>query len=333
MQSIAFFNNKGGVGKTTLLCNTAAFLAIHLKKKILVVDADPQCNATQLMMADDDVFALYNDPESFTIHSIIHPLSLGKGYSENLKPIRIENYGVDLIPGDPRLALKEDLLSKDWQDAIAGDIRGLRTSFLFYEFLTRCKDYDLVLFDLGPSLGSINRSVLLGSDFFVSPMSIDIFSLKAIENISIALVEWRKRLKSGIGQVDKTLKDDIPSGKPFDIKFSGYVAQQYIQKTTSSGHKRAVVAYENIMKRIPKTISTFLVTKLQPNVKDIRYEIGTIPNLYSLIPMAQTAHKPVFALKAKDGVRGAHFNKVREAQEIFRGVTTQLPKNVTELSK
>jgi cellulose biosynthesis protein BcsQ len=116
---------------------------------------------------------------------------------------------LDLIPGDPRLALKEDLLSKDWQDAVAGDIRGLRTSFLFYEFLTRCQKYAYVLFDIGPSLGSINRSVLLASDFFVSPMSIDIFSLKAIENISTALLEWRRRLTHGISQVDVTLTNDI----------------------------------------------------------------------------------------------------------------------------
>lgn len=79
MQSVAFFNNKGGVGKTTLLCNVAAFLALERGKRVLVVDADPQCNATQLMLDEVDVFELYDDPKSFTIHSIIHPLSIGKG--------------------------------------------------------------------------------------------------------------------------------------------------------------------------------------------------------------------------------------------------------------
>lgn len=82
MKSIAFFNNKGGVGKTTLLCNVAAFLAIEMKKKVLVVDADPQCNATQLMLGEEDVFELYDNSKSFTIYSIIHPLSIGKGYSD-----------------------------------------------------------------------------------------------------------------------------------------------------------------------------------------------------------------------------------------------------------
>lgn len=336
MQSIAFFNNKGGVGKTTLLCNVAAFLATEMKKKILVVDADPQCNATQLMLDEEEVFSLYDSSKSFTIHSIIHPLSLGKGYSDRLEPLEVEAYGADLIPGDPRLALKEDLLSKDWQDAVAGDIRGLRTSFLFSQFLTQCADYDFVMFDMGPSLGSINRAVLLACDFFVSPMSIDIFSLKAIENISTALLEWRKKLSSGLGQVDFSLKDDVPASASFKIKFAGYVAQQYIQRTMLVGdgkEKRAVLAYENIMRRIPKSINANFVERLGSTKIKHKYEIGTIPNLYSLIPMSQTAHKPIFSLRAKDGVRGAHFNKVRDAEGIFRGVADRLIENVRELSQ
>ena len=331
MKSIAFFNNKGGVGKTTLLCNVAAYLALKLQKRVLVVDADPQCNATQLMLDEKEVLALYDSTKSFTIHSIIHPLSIGKGYSEEIKPLLISDYGVDLIPGDPRLALKEDLLSKDWQDAIAGDIRGLRTSFLFSEFLTRCRSYDFVLFDMGPSLGSINRAVLLACDFFVSPMSIDIFSIKAIENISTALVEWKRRLAHGISQVNKEHVSDIPVGGTFNLMFAGYVAQQYIQKT-KGGEKRAVAAYDALMRRIPKSIKDNFIEKLQAAEANVAYDIGSIPNLYSLIPMSQMAHKPVFALKAKDGVRGAHFNKVLDAEKIFANVSARLLFNVRDLT-
>lgn len=330
IQSVAFFNNKGGVGKTTLLCNIASYLALHMDYKVLVVDADPQCNATQLMLNEIDIIDLYEDKSSFTIHSIIHPLSVGKGYSKNLNPIKVDDYGVDLLPGDPRLALKEDLLSKDWQDAISGDIRGLRTSFLFADLLSRCEEYDFVLFDMGPSLGSINRAILLASDYFLSPMSIDIFSVKAIENISIAIQEWKKRIEHGVNLVDETLEEDVPNGARFSIQFAGYVAQQYIQKTTQ-GEKRVVASYDKILKTIPKTIQKHFVEKLQPEAPNIKYEIGTIPNLYSLIPMSQTARKPIFALKAKDGVRGAHFNKVKEAEAIFEQVSDQLLNNLDSL--
>lgn len=331
MESIAFFNNKGGVGKTTLLCNVAAFLALERGKKVLVIDADPQCNATQLMLDELEVIELYDDGSAFTIHSVIHPLSIGRGYSNHIEPRRIANYGLDLIPGDPRLALKEDLLSKDWQDAVAGDIRGLRTSYLFAQLLTRCKDYDYVFFDMGPSLGSINRAVLLACDYFVSPMSIDIFSLKAIENISTAIIEWKKRLRMGVSQVPEDQLEDVPDNDGFSIKFAGYVAQQYVQKTRS-GEKRVVAAYESILRKIPKTIKSNFVEKFESSDSGIKYEIGRIPNLYSLIPMSQTARKPVFQLKAKDGVRGAHFNKVKDAEDIFQKVADQLVQNVEELA-
>lgn len=331
MKSVAFFNNKGGVGKTTLLCNVAAFLALNKQKKILIIDVDPQCNATQLLLEEAEVLKIYDDTKSFTIHSIVHPLSIGKGYSSTIQPRAVPAYGIDLIPGDPRLALKEDLLSKDWQDAIAGQVRGLRTSVMFSELLSRCGMYDYVFFDMGPSLGSINRAVLLSCDFFISPMSIDIFSLKAIDNISSALMEWKKRLAHGVDLLEDSNEDDIPAGGRFNIRFAGYVAQHYIQKTTD-GEKRAVAAYENIMKRIPKSIKENFVNKLQPNQPVIDYEIGTIPNLYSLIPMSQTAHKPVFALKAKDGVRGAHFSRVRDAETIYDSVSSQLITNLDELA-
>jgi cellulose biosynthesis protein BcsQ len=331
MESIAFFNNKGGVGKTTLLCNVASYLALERGKKVLIVDADPQCNATQLLLEEDEVIKLYDNNSNFTIHSIIHPLSIGKGYSKTLSPMKIADYGVDLVPGDPRLALKEDLLSKDWQDAIAGEIRGLRTSLLFSELLARCKDYDYVFFDMGPSLGSINRAVLLACEFFVSPMSIDIFSLKAIENITTAVIEWRKKLENGLSQVGEDLEEDIPQGAAFDIKFAGYVAQQYIQKTRA-GQSEAVAAYEKIMRKIPTTIRENFVRRLKMSSEVRDYELGSIPNLYSLIPMSQTAHKPIFALKAKDGVRGAHFNRVRDAADIYKSIVNRLVKNLGVLS-
>lgn len=331
MESIAFFNNKGGVGKTTLICNVASYLAEYKELKILLIDADPQCNATQLLLPEDRVENMYDSFDAFTIHSVVHPLSIGKGYAKGIEVIKVGDYGIDLIPGDPRLALKEDLLSKDWQDSIAGDIRGLRTSFLFSELLSKCSQYDLVLFDMGPSLGSINRAVLLACDFFLSPMSIDIFSLRAIENISVSIAEWRRKLLHGVDQVDPSLKDDLPDHGAFRIKFLGYVAQQYIQKARQ-GVKRPVDAYEKIMKRIPKHIETNFVKKLQPAYSSVNYRIGTIPNLHSLIPMSQSAHKPIFGLKAKDGVRGAHFSKVKDAEEIFEGVATRILENLSALA-
>ena len=331
MQAISVFNNKGGGGKTTLLCNLAAFLALERKKRVLVIDADPQCNTTQLTFSDQQIEQLYENPKSFTIYSVIHPLSQGKGYTQNFEARPLQNFGFDILIGDPRLSLKEDLLARDWSAAMGGDIRGLRTSYLFVELVSRCRDYDYVFFDVGPSLGSINRSVLLASNFFISPMTIDIFSLKAIENIRISIENWKKQLKTCLENLEDT--EGLPEGDPkdFNLKFAGYVTQQYKAKSDGSGGLVAVEAYEKINKKVAPTIKTNFIDRLQSSTGRITYKLGTIPNLYSLVPMAQFARKPIFALKSSDGVRGAHFSKVRESHELFENIADLFEKNIEQL--
>lgn len=68
MKSIAFFNNKGGVGKTTLLCNLAGYLSIKLEEKVLVIDADPQCNTTSYVLPEDSFYSFYFTYENTSGH-------------------------------------------------------------------------------------------------------------------------------------------------------------------------------------------------------------------------------------------------------------------------
>jgi cellulose biosynthesis protein BcsQ len=320
MTSIAFFNNKGGVGKTTLVCNISAYLSLHLDKKVCVVDADPQCNATQYFFDSAFVERLYSQKEGSkldTVYTIIEPLSRGEGYSEKPKVRHSKNFGVDVVLGDPRLALAEDLLATDWGTAKSGDVRGIRTSLVFHNLLKQLKDYDYVLFDVSPSLGAINRSILLSSDYFLSPMSIDIFSLRAFENISKWLQAWQKSWARGIeiARENQSELGDLPTGKP---NFLGYVTQQYVAKKDAGGKRRAVNAYEEIRKQIDTTIADQF-----PDDDGIQ-EIGTVPNLFSLIPMSQSNNKPVFELISSDGVVGAHFTKVKESKSIFGEVASKI---------
>ena len=83
-RATCFFNNKGGVGKTTLVANLAAELALNFKAKVLVVDADPQCNLTQYVLGEEETFRIYSEPNPEGVYTVIRPLSLGKGYGSHL---------------------------------------------------------------------------------------------------------------------------------------------------------------------------------------------------------------------------------------------------------
>jgi cellulose biosynthesis protein BcsQ len=332
MKAIAVFNNKGGVGKTTLTCNLASYLCRYHKKSVLIVDADPQCNATQLLFDENEVFSIYNDPSSFTIDTVLQPLQKGKGYSEKVVTRYSPRFEVDVLVGHPKLSLTEDLLARDWSSGLGGDERGLRTSFVFTELLSRLKKYDFVFFDVGPSLGAINRTVLIGSDFFLTPMSIDVFSLKAIENINEAVSDWKKKLKVALSNLGHNLEEIDRERQEFNIKFCGYVTQQYKAKTDASGRKVAVQAYEQIMKRVEPLIQKNFIRSLQPESKSVNYNLGTIPQLHSLVPMAQSARAPIFDLRSTDGVRGAHFAKVEDSKNLFKEIASRFVSNVETLS-
>jgi cellulose biosynthesis protein BcsQ len=329
MRSIAFFNNKGGVGKTTLLCNLAGFLALEHGAKVLVVDADPQCNATQSLFQDKTLEALYSK-RSFTIDSIVRPLSVGKGFTSHFEPRRSSAFGVDVIPGDPRLALTEDLLATDWGQATSGHVRGLRTTLLFRHLLNFATDYDYVFFDVGPSLGAINRAVLLAADMFLTPMATDIFSLKALENISLSLQKWRKLYDVAISNIEDLEEVDVED-VDWKLKFVGYVTQQYTAKRDAAGKPVAVRAFDHIMRKVPATVQQELVEPLQPELDHIDYLLGTIPTLHSLIPLSQSSRRPIFALRASDGVVGAHFAKVAEYKETIGSIASRLEENVAEI--
>jgi cellulose biosynthesis protein BcsQ len=333
MKSIVVFNNKGGVGKTTLLCNLAAYLQLRKNKKILIVDTDPQCNATAYMFPYPRIEEIYLENKE-TIYEIVKPLQRGKGFKKGELPILKSPYfGIDVIVGDPQLSLSEDFLSKDWLDGKAGDFRGLQTTLLFKDLLCKVDDYDYVFFDVGPSLGALNRAVLAASDFFIVPMSSDIFSLQALENISKSLKEWSSQLSRGLSDFEAKEKEPFTIGGDeitWHLKFAGYVTQQYTAKTVE-GKKQPVNAYEKIIKRIPFTIKKHL-TSINGR-KDIpKPQIGEITNLHSLVPLSQNSSVPIFNLKAEHGVVGAHFNKVKEYDMTLNRIATNLINNLAHLS-
>lgn len=318
-KSVCFFNNKGGVGKTTLIANLAAELAINSNKKILLVDADPQCNLTQYLLSDEEYIKEYDDEDPTTVYSVIHPLSIGKGYRKQLPIRKAPNFGCDVIIGDPRLAMKEDLLSQDWRDARAGGTRGLRTTFVFHDLLEKSSSYDYVFFDMGPSLGAINRSVLLVSDYFVLPATIDIFSKWAVRNIGLALTSWQKDLANGI--INAEDPSEMPIKESKRIKFLGYVMQQHKERAQGA-NVRIVEAYKTISEQFPAIVKEnlgqlYATADMDPN-------LGEIKHLASLAPKSQTTHQPMIKVVA----RGSYTSTRKQARIIFKQIAKSFLHNI-----
>lgn len=335
MRTFCVFNNKGGVGKTTLLCNLASYFSMEFERKVLVVDADPQCNATAYMLPEKTVEKLYSTASDVgTINSLVTALKKAKGYATT-PTVRSLGFGLDLVPGDPRFSLAEDFLAKDWFEATNGEIRGLKTTF-FLRALTAWADeqgYDYVFFDIGPSLGAINRTVLLSCDYFILPMASDIFSLRGLQNIESAIQGWIKGVKRGLEvyeseNAERFATEDGTFPEAGGIRFLGYVTQQYTAKTVG-GKKQPVNSYERIIRKIGPAIQKHLVKTLNEGL-ELEYKLGEIPYFQSLVPMSQMATRPLFALKSADGVVGAHFDKVKEFKKVIDGIAKRFEENLAE---
>jgi cellulose biosynthesis protein BcsQ len=126
-ESLAFMNNKGGVGKTTLLANMAHFLSATERKRVLVVDLDPQCNATQLLLSDDEWDGVYGGDQRRTgARTILHALRNiqrgDSGIETDYRIYRSARFAVDIVPGHPSMALMEDRLSSSWEALLRGDL-------------------------------------------------------------------------------------------------------------------------------------------------------------------------------------------------------------------
>ncbi|WP_340005834.1 ParA family protein [Paenibacillus sp. FSL K6-0276] len=341
MKVITFFNNKGGVGKTTLGVNIAAYFSLQMKKRVLVIDVDPQANTTQMIIPEDEWDLLYSEDkkEIKTLHDYLTPLVQGTPEINTalLKPATGDKnrFGVDLIPGDPNISIVEDILSDAWNKSISGSIEGFRKTNWLNSILNHFEDtYDIAFIDVGPSLGALNRSVLLNSDYIVTPMGSDIFSLMAVKNISKWIRGWKEDYSNGVTLMQRR-------GTPyeeFNINLNvekvssliGYSVQQYVTKSFKNG-RRPIKSYDAIIKEIPSIIENNL-QELIPDKLDIdKLNLGDVPYLYSLVPLAQSSNTPIFGLKAADGISGLQYGHVVSYEEALKGICEKISANMGDL--
>lgn len=328
MKSVCFFNNKSGVGKTTLLCNLASYVAKNLNRSVLVLDADPQCNASAYLLAEDSLEGIFRDGTHKSLDAYYEPIRKGQGYPQELPTIvPSERFGVDVIVGDPKLSIREDLLATDWSATRNGEPRGFQTTFAIRHLLSRLQQYDLIFIDMGPSLGALNRSVLLGADSFVMPLSVDVFSLMAIDNILKSFSAWKVALTDAIAKHrDEEGEDFSIAGSPVDwqLEFVGYVMQQYKAKVIG-GTRVPVAAFERIISEQRGELEQ-ICDFFSCDYDDAK--LGEIPTLSSVVPLSQQAHAPIFDLGAKDGIVGSQYTRVTEASEFFQNISERFMRRI-----
>ena len=321
MKTIAFFNNKGGVGKTSLVYHLAWMFADH-GIDTLAVDLDPQANLTAMFLDEDRLEKLWPDDEHpDTVFGSIRPILRGIG---DIAVPHVERIGQNLalIPGDLGLSRFEDKLSDAWPRCHNSDESAFRTMTAFHRIVRHGADrgYEMILIDVGPNLGAINRAALIASDQVCLPLAPDLFSLQGLKNLGPTLREWR-----GIWQ-DLLVKApgdiDLPQGA---MQPAGYIVMQHgIQDS------RPAKAYKRWMDRIPGVYREAVLDEKVANAPDVAkdpYCLSLLKHYRSLMPMAMEARKPIFFLKSADGAIGAHLEAVRNCYTDFEKLAKKIAAN------
>lgn len=325
MKTIAIFNNKGGVGKTTYMYHVAHLLASR-EKNVLVVDCDSQCNLTAYSLTDREIRRSWS-PDGNSIFSNIMPVYQGLGDIRDRAPSRVVNSKGNLfiVPGDLRLSDFEDTLGDTWNAARGGSEAAVRAQSAIHRYILNAGkkvNADIILIDLGPNLGALNRAVLASADYFITPVAPDLFSLQGTENLGRKLRAWR----SGWDQIHQSCKSmsfPIPSGRP---KYLGYVIQQHNVRSNPTGMTKGWEIYgSELFPAIKRNIIEELASINQVvDWGEEDFELGKIQNLHSLIPYSMDAKKPIFYCTGSDGLNGAHITKAKESAGLFMDIVQTL---------
>jgi len=323
MQIISFFNHKGGVGKTTMLFNSAVEMG-RLGKKVLMVDFDAQANLTAISVDDETLERFYApDEDGLTVAHAFAPLVGGSGDVFTPEATEVREGSVWLVAGDLRLSEFESILPSAWTEALAGNERGFRVTSAPYRLVRDAGESvgaDYVFVDLGPNVGALNRAVLLGSDYVVIPMASDLFSIRALPSVGNSVDTWVRQWATA-QTVAPNLSFSIQTGLP---KILGYVSQQF-----NIYRGEATMAFSRWIDQMPDQIRAGLLAPLAAHSDNrgatladpalsLGPSVGDLKNFHSLVPHAQTLRKAIFELRADDVVRGGQVTRARQSEEQFR---------------
>lgn len=226
---IALFNHKGGVSKTTTAFNLGWMLASK-GHKVMLVDADPQCNLTGLIMGlktARQFEAFYKARQN--IKAALEPAF--ESQPTRIKPVALQSVtgrpGLFLLAGN--IGLAEYDITLGVAQTLSSSLQALRNipgsiSYLLAQTAER-NSIDVAVIDMSPSLSALNQNLLFTSDFFLVPMSPDFYSVMAIDSLKTVLPRWSKW-----AQAASTLEELRSADYPFPNslpKFLGTIVQNY----------------------------------------------------------------------------------------------------------
>lgn len=330
MKSIAIFNNKGGVGKTTLTFHTAYAMA-ELGCKTLLLDLDPQSNLSLFALTEEGLHDIWvaEDPfvEDFayarqqcqpheyarmlhttrSAHFLLKPTEDGTGEIDTLPPALQLHANLGHVPGRLTLHMYEDRIGTRWSQAYVGDPLAIRTIVRIRRI---CEEYakrdgfEYVLIDTSPSLGVLNRTIISTVDGFIIPCMPDMFSLYGIRNIGKSLAAWTKEFRTMHSLLSDAKREFLPQRYVRFLGFTIFNAKRY---TTTKNPWNLAKAHYNYAQQIPNTIRQFIPQEVYGHLSSEALEspIGGTSVMYShstLPSMAQKYKSPMWQVPSNTGL-------------------------------
>ncbi|MXZ21492.1 MAG: ParA family protein [Caldilineaceae bacterium SB0665_bin_25] len=327
MKTIAFFNNKGGVGKTSLVYHLAWMYA-DLGLSVVAADFDPQANLTSMFLNESELELLWDGGhQGRTVYGAFRPLLAGTG--DIAPPHTVEvSPGLALLAGDLALSRAEDDLSSEWPGCMDGKERSFRVISALWrlaELASQKNEAKVVLIDVGPNLGALNRAALVASENVVIPLAPDLFSMQGLRNLGPTLRDWRNEWQDRLGRANG-IQDSLHL-PPASMNPTGYVVLQHAVRLD-----RPVKAYGKWMQRIPNEYRSAILQDEQEFegalTEDDPHCLKNLKHYRSLMPLAQEARKPIFFLRAADGAIGGHLQSVQDSYDDFRSLAWRIADGV-----
>jgi cellulose biosynthesis protein BcsQ len=335
---LVLFNHKGGVSKTTTVYNIGWMLA-EQGNKVLLVDADPQCNLSSLILGDDfDEYYLSDETRLQNIKDGVAPAFKGKPTPIEAitckSPARQPN--LKLLAGHATLSEYDASLTFAQNSNALATLQNLPGAFNeLIQKVEQANDIDYTIIDLNPGLSAINQNLFLNSDYFLIPTNPDPFSIMALETLQTIFPRWA----SWKVQNEQAFQDSaypLRAGLP---KFLGTSIQRFnVRKGRPAAPYRDNIAEINSVARdhlFPTLQSSGLTLTPKEYPEQFRsdgYCVGQIQDFGSLLQRSHIAGVPVFILnKGELADTGVVLENAITKRDQIKEQFTQIASLLTEL--